>query len=135
MKIVHLESSDEVIFDLDLSIAKRSGLIKTMIEHLGEDNLNENLPLSKIKSNILGMVIEFVMHHKDSPIPDNAKEVEMTEWDKNFLKVDMETLVDLINAANFLDMKDLLGLACIQMRSLLTGTPENVQINLSKLTI
>ncbi|KAL7305566.1 hypothetical protein TKK_0002299 [Trichogramma kaykai] len=131
MEIVHLQSSDEVIFDVELSIAKRSGLIKTMIEHLGEDNLNEYLPLSKIKSNTLEMVIEFAMYHKDSPIPDNVKEVEMTEWDENFLKVDMQTLVDLINAANFLEMKDLLGLACTKMRSYLIGSPENIHIPFS----
>ncbi|KAL7300978.1 hypothetical protein TKK_0006255 [Trichogramma kaykai] len=135
MKIVHLQSSDKVIFDLEISIAKRSGLIKRMIENLGEDNLNEYLPLSKVESHILGKVIVFVMHHKDSPIPDNAKEVEMTEWDKQFLKVDIQTLVALINAADFLDMKDLLGLGCIKMRSYLKGNPEKMETAFSNLTI
>ncbi|CAB0036169.1 unnamed protein product [Trichogramma brassicae] len=124
--IIHLKSSDGVIFDLDLSIAKRSGMIKTMIESLGEDYLDEALPLIKIKSNVLKKVIEFATHYKNTPIKEDGESRQITEWDKNFLKLDMPILVELVNAANFLDMEDLLHLACRKMRSLINGSPENI---------
>ncbi|CAB0036168.1 unnamed protein product [Trichogramma brassicae] len=109
--IIHLKSSDGVIFDLDLSIAKRSGMIKTMIESLGEDYLDEALPLIKIKSNVLKKVIEFATHYKNTPIKEDGESRQITEWDKNFLKIDLETLLDLTDIANYLDMKDLLDYA------------------------
>ncbi|KAL7303532.1 hypothetical protein TKK_0003695 [Trichogramma kaykai] len=106
--ILHLQSSDKVVFDVELAIAKRSMMIKAMIETLGEDNFDEVLPLPQIKSDILGKVIEFITHHKNDPMPNGNEKPEMTEWDEKFLKVDLDTLVGLMNAANFLDIKDLL---------------------------
>ncbi|XP_023313409.1 E3 ubiquitin ligase complex SCF subunit sconC-like, partial [Trichogramma pretiosum] len=67
--LLHLQCSDGVVLDVELAIAKRSYMIKTMIESLGEDELDEVLPLMKIKSDTLKKVIEFATHHKNDPIP------------------------------------------------------------------
>ncbi|XP_023314793.1 S-phase kinase-associated protein 1-like [Trichogramma pretiosum] len=111
--ILHLQSSDGVVFDVELAIAKRSYMVKTMIESLGEDSLDEVLPLPDIKSDILGKVIEFATHHKNDPMPNQYgknEKTRMTEWDQTFLEVDLDTLFELTRAANYLDMKDLLDL-------------------------
>ncbi|XP_023319075.1 S-phase kinase-associated protein 1-like [Trichogramma pretiosum] len=112
--ILHLQSSDGVIFDVELAIAQRSIMIKTMTESLGEDELKEVLPLPIIKSDTLKKVIEFATHHKNDPMPEEDVEkvnIRMTEWDQKFLEVDFKTLFDLIDAANYLCMTDLLELA------------------------
>ncbi|KAL7306974.1 hypothetical protein TKK_0000726 [Trichogramma kaykai] len=114
MPILHLQSCDKVVFDVELAIAKRSIMLKTMIESLGEDELDEVLPLPDIKSHILEKVIEFATHHKNDPMPkeDGTNErTRMTEWDQKFLEVDINTLFGLTLAANYLDMKDLLDLS------------------------
>ncbi|XP_014231511.1 S-phase kinase-associated protein 1-like [Trichogramma pretiosum] len=111
--ILHLQSSDGVVFDVELAIAKRSMMIRTMIESLGEDSLDEVLPLTKIKSDTLKKVIEFATHHKNDPMPKEYgtdERTRMTEWDRTFLEVDLGTLFSLARAANYLDMKDLLDL-------------------------
>ncbi|XP_023313407.1 S-phase kinase-associated protein 1-like [Trichogramma pretiosum] len=111
--ILHLQSSDEVVFDVELAIAKRSIMIKTLVESLGEDNLDEVLSLPYLKSDILGKVIEFATHHKNDPMPNEYgknEKTRMTEWDQTFLEVDLDTLFKLTLAANYLDMKDLLDL-------------------------
>ncbi|XP_023315996.1 S-phase kinase-associated protein 1-like [Trichogramma pretiosum] len=111
--ILHLQSSDGVVFDVELAIAKRSYMVKTMVESLGEEELDEVLTLKNIKSDTLEKVIEFATHHKNDPMPkgDGTDEKpQMTEWDQTFLKVDLDTLFELTLAANYLDMKDLLDL-------------------------
>ncbi|XP_023313281.1 E3 ubiquitin ligase complex SCF subunit sconC-like [Trichogramma pretiosum] len=84
-----------------------------MVESLGENELDEVLTLKNIKSDTLEKVIEFATHHKNDPMPkgDGTDEKpQMTEWDRTFLKVDLDTLFELTLAANYLDMKDLLDL-------------------------
>ncbi|XP_014230239.2 S-phase kinase-associated protein 1-like [Trichogramma pretiosum] len=88
-------------------------MVKTMIESLGDEELDEVLPLKNVKSDTLEKVIEFATHHKNDPMPkeDGTDEkTQMTEWDPTSLKVELDPLFELTLAANYLDMKDLLDL-------------------------
>merc|ERR1711918_14692 len=50
-------------------------------------------------------------------------------WDKDFVKVDDETLFNLILAANYLDIKPLLDLTCKTVADEIKGkTPEEIRI-------
>uniref|UniRef100_A0ABD2XUS2 SKP1 component POZ domain-containing protein n=1 Tax=Trichogramma kaykai TaxID=54128 RepID=A0ABD2XUS2_9HYME len=141
MSIIRLKSNDGVIFEVELAIAKRSSVIHEMLESLGDEDLEEPLVLSEVNSDILKMVIEFASHHKNDPMPDknNKQDKEknrktkrlhrriesldrISDWDKEFLKIDIDTLFDLIKAANFLNMTDLLQLACKKASTLAIGT-------------
>merc|ERR1712178_193565 len=56
-------------------------------------------------------------------------EVEKNAWDKEFVKVDDETLFNLIPAANYLDIKSLLDLTCKTVADEIKGkTPEEIRI-------
>ena len=58
-------------------------------------------------------------------LPENEK----TVWDKYFVKVDDETLFNLILAANYLDIKPLLDLTCKTVADEIKGkTPEEIRI-------
>jgi S-phase kinase-associated protein 1 len=48
-----------------------------------------------------------------------ADVVEM--WDANFIDVDQEVLFELILAANYMDIRPLLDLACAKVASMLKG--------------
>merc|ERR1712124_117921 len=90
---VKLKSKQEEIFEVEKDVACRSVTVKNMVDDTG---LDAPVPLPMVDSKILIKVIEYCKyHHKD----------EKTVWDKDFVKVDDETLFNLILAANYLDIK------------------------------
>merc|ERR1712166_1719449 len=64
-----------------------------------------------VDSKILIKVIEYCKYHHNAE-QESLPEDEKTVWDKDFVKVDDETLFNLILAANYLDSKPLLDLTC-----------------------
>ncbi|CAN1226654.1 SKP1-like protein 1A [Linum perenne] len=83
-----------------------SQTIKHMIE---DDCAGEAIPLPNVHSKILAKVIEYCKKHVETP--SNADD-SLKQWDTDFAKVDQATLFDLILAANYLNIKDLLDLTC-----------------------
>merc|ERR1712085_14714 len=57
-----------------------------------------------VDSKILIKVIEYCKYHHKAE-QESLPEDEKTVWDKDFVKVDDETLFNLILAANYLDIK------------------------------
>ena len=105
---VKLKSKQEEIFEVEKEVACRSVTVKNMIEDTG---LDTPVPLPMVDSKILIKVIEYCKyHHKGES--DSLPEDEKNVWDKDFVKVDDETLFNLILAANYLDIKSLLDLTC-----------------------
>jgi S-phase kinase-associated protein 1 len=49
-------------FDVALSVAKMSELVKTMIDEDQDDDEAQDIPLPNVKSSILAKVIEFEQH-------------------------------------------------------------------------
>merc|ERR1712039_284691 len=146
MPNIKLRSSDEDIIEVDIEVAKMSRTIRTMMENLGIDeseDVEEELPLLKVDSVILKKVLEWATHHKDDPQPTPEEEEEedflileqeqritirITEWDRRFLQVDQPTLFDIIQAANYLDIKVLLDVATITLADLIKGkTSKEIQ--------
>lgn len=134
MPNIKLKSSDGEIFTVDLEVAKLSVTIKTMIEDLGYEDDEEEVPVSNVNSAILRKVLEWAEHHKDDPpIPDDNENVEkrtddIPSWDVDFLKVDQGTLFDLILAANYLDIKGLLDMSCKMVANMIKGkTPDEIR--------
>ena len=96
------------------------------------------MPLTTIKSKVLAKVIEFMAHHVDKKLPEiekplkSANLAELTPaldpWDIEFVGCDQEMLFELILAANFMDIKPLLDLACAKVASMIKGkTPEDIR--------
>jgi len=161
MPNIKLRSSDEEIIEVDIKVAKMSRTIRTMMENLGiglwheDDDLEQVLPLLEVVSAILKKVLEWAAHHKDDAhnldnlSPEGEDEVLFmepefrgslftTEWDKRwFLQVDHPTLLDIMQAANYLDIIVLLDVASGQLSDrlftntfadLMKGkTPEEIQ--------
>ncbi|KAL9889489.1 S-phase kinase-associated protein 1-like [Glossina fuscipes fuscipes] len=128
MPNIQLQSSDNEIFNTDAQVAKCSGTIKTMLEDCGmESGDNVIVPLPNVNSEILRQVIIWANYHKDDPQPtedDEDKEKQSDDislWDAEFLKVDQDTLFELILAANYLDIKGLLDIACKTVANMIKG--------------
>ena len=123
MSIIKLQSSEGEIFPIDVEIAKKSNFIRTMLSDLGEE---ATVPLPNVTTDILKKVIEWCIVHKDDPEPDEdsveyweRRTDKITGWDVDFFKIDQATLFELIQAANYLDIKGLVDEACKEVAYLI----------------
>jgi S-phase kinase-associated protein 1 len=128
-KRVKLKSSDDEMFEVDEAVAFESQAVKNMIEDTGID---APIPLPNVSSKILAKVIEYCKYHVDNQKASEDKpatpEDEIKVWDADFVKVDQATLFDLILAANYLNIKNLLDLTCQTVADMIKGkTPEEIR--------
>jgi len=72
---------------------------------------------------LIAQVLEYCEHHRGEPLPtadeadadeDPKLTTDIGEWDQKFITVDQEMLLEIILAANYLDIKPLL---CVSDRS------------------
>ena len=123
---VKLKSKQEEVFEVEKEVACRSVTVKNMVDDT--ETLNAPVPLPMVDSKILIKVIEYCKYHhkaESESLPEDEKNV----WDKDFVKVDDETLFNLILAANYLDIKSLLDLTCKTVADEIKGkTPEEIRV-------
>ena len=67
-RTVHLVSQEGESFDVPLSVAKMSELVRTMIDEDQDDEEAQEIPLPNVKSSTLAKVIEFAKHYKSDPM-------------------------------------------------------------------
>ena len=122
-------------FQVAVEVAKKSETIKNLIEDIGVDD--GKIPLPNVTSKILAKVIEYCNWHHENPtaVPEDNKDEDepcrtddIIEWDLEFCKVDQPTLFELVLAANYLDIKELLDLTCKTIANMIKGkTPEEIR--------
>ncbi|KAL3539094.1 hypothetical protein ACH5RR_002460 [Cinchona calisaya] len=126
-KRIVLKSSDGDTFEVEEAVALQSRIIKHVIQ---ENDADISIPLPKVTSKILAMVIEYCKKHvealKSSDV-DKSSDEDLKTFDADFVKVDSDTLFDLIKAANYLNIKSLLDLTCQTVADMIKGkTPEEI---------
>ncbi|KAJ4776507.1 Skp1 [Rhynchospora pubera] len=95
---VSLKSSDGEVFDVDLAVAKKSGTIARWLESEEEEKDPDGfIPIQNVEKEV-----EYGFKSKS----------DLDLFDENFMEVDQKTIFDLIQAANYLDIKGLLDLCC-----------------------
>ncbi|KAL4633550.1 hypothetical protein ACB092_04G131000 [Castanea dentata] len=122
-KKITLRSSDGEAFEVEEKVVTESQTIKHMIE----DDYSE-IPLPNVTSNILTLVIEYCKKHVEAGNPETSyfsgnekSDDPLAAWDAEFVKVDQNTLFDLILAANYLNIKGLLDLTCKTVADMMRG--------------
>ncbi|KAK7252983.1 hypothetical protein RIF29_37329 [Crotalaria pallida] len=126
-KKITLRSSDGEVFEVEEAVAIESQTIKHMIE---DDCAANGIPIPNVTGKILAKVIEYCKKHVDAAAAseDKPTDVELKNWDTDFVKVDQATLFDLILAANYLNIKSLLDLTCQTVADMIKGkTPEEIR--------
>jgi len=134
-KMITLRSSDNVEFEVEAAVAMESQTIRRMIEDNCADN---SIPIPNINSKLLSIVIEYCTKHvhttklEDAAAPAPANTAisgeDLKKWDAELVKIDHATLIDLIEAANFLEIKGLLDLTCQAMADMIKGkSPEEIR--------
>ena len=121
-KILILISQEGEKEEISEKAANRSKLIQIMRE-INPDCIE--IPLS-LKINILKKIKEFLEHYENEdpieierPLPSNDFKLYVNEWDYNYTDVDIHTIMDLIVAANYMDIKELLELWSAKFASIM----------------
>ncbi|XP_057526311.1 SKP1-like protein 1 [Amaranthus tricolor] len=101
---LRIKSSEGDIWEVEHSVALQMGAYNRLIN----DNV---LDLPNVNRDILLKVIEYCKMHAGDCHPDGHK-----IWDQDFVKnVSVDTLFDLIKAANDMDIRSLIDLTCQTM--------------------
>ena len=74
-----------------------------------ENDCTDPVPLPNLTGSILKMVIDWAIHYKE--VTKNMGKYEIDIWDRKFFNLDPNTMYDLILAANYLDIKDLMDVS------------------------
>ena len=110
VNMVRLESSDGKIFEVEEAVASQSGFLKRVIGDFGTKN---PIPLTTISSQVLEKLIEYCRYHHMHDKNDNDRMLIFGRFDFHFLTaLNRQTLFELTEAANFLDIKVLRDHAC-----------------------
>lgn len=135
MPSLKLKASDDKVFEVDLEIAKCSETIKTMLQSLGEDNIeDEVISLPHVHSEILKKIIQWATYHKDdppqseTPMHGDLRTNDISAWDADFLDCDQDTLYELLLACNYLNIRGLMQITCKTVANLIKGkTAEEIR--------
>ncbi|OEL14234.1 SKP1-like protein 11 [Dichanthelium oligosanthes] len=145
--MITLISSDNERFEVPEAAANLSQTVRHMIEDGCTDG---GIPLPNVTSNILAKVLEYCNKHapasaeatagtsSSDAAPASAEgeaaesssaaaaasataSKDLESFDKAFIDVDQATLYDLLLAANYLDVKGLLNIACQKVADMIKG--------------
>ena len=111
-----LKSKDGKLFEVEEKILKGSEFLAKLINDFPNDN--EELNIAEVDSKILSKIIDYLKHYETEkpkeipkPLPSPDLKPLLSEWDYNFITpIPLDQTIDLINAANYLNIGDLVNL-------------------------
>lgn len=120
---VKLLSKDGKEFKINRKSAELSVLLKNTLQDMSSD---EAIPLMEVDDKSLERVIEYLNKFKGEAPPEIEKPLKSTvlkevtdEWSAAFVEgLELELLVDLTVAANFMEIQPLLDLTCARLASM-----------------
>lgn len=136
--MIKLQSNEGDIIEVPHKLAKCFGTISNLLEMYDIKNGEVVVPLPNITTAILKKLLVYAEHHKDDTVlPEPVIDInnfaepitdDISPFDVDFLKVDQQTLFDIILAANYLDCSRLLESACKTVAIIIKGkTPDLIQ--------
>mmetsp|Transcript_34456 Transcript_34456/g.135562 ORF Transcript_34456/g.135562 Transcript_34456/m.135562 type:complete len:165 (-) Transcript_34456:193-687(-) len=108
-RIVKMVSQDQEEFEVEYGVATMSTLISNVLQDVSEETTT--VPIPNVNAQVLAKVIEYCRYHYEAKRLDQSEE-DIERWNKDFMKVDNKTLFNILIAASFLDIADLLDLGC-----------------------
>ncbi|KAJ4895686.1 SKP1-like protein 4 [Raphanus sativus] len=129
-KMITLKSSDDESFEVDEAVVLQSPCLTNVVEDCDD-------PVYKIKEvtgKILAKVIEYCKNHvavvnsADSSSSSSGDDA-LKKWDAEFIKeMDLSTVYDLLMAANYLNIKGLIDLACQRVADEIAACKDHKEI-------
>jgi S-phase kinase-associated protein 1 len=117
-------------------VAELSLLLKNMFSDL-PGNEKEATKIPNVNTAVLLKIVEWCKRHRNDPpvstdideADDSRKKaIEIPEEDVKYFQVDQEMLFEIIMAANYLDIKNLLNQGCKTVANMIKGkSPEEIR--------
>ena len=119
--LVKIKSKDGDEFLLEVKSLELSKVLKD----LNNDFPDKEIPLKEVDTKTLKKIIEYLKHYtnekpKEIPKPLSSHDLKplLPEFDYNFISsLTLQDCVDLVNAANYLDISGLCDLVCARLAS------------------
>ena len=133
-----LKSDDNQIFEIETESLKLSAFLSNLILDFPDE---DEIPINGVNGKYLKLIVDFLNHYKTEeikeipkPLPTGDLSLYIPQWDYNYINnLSLEETIELLNAAQILDINDLINLASAKIGSeMLNGTVEEV---LDKFTI
>ncbi|CAL8126162.1 unnamed protein product [Orchesella dallaii] len=130
MPKIKLISNDKQEFIVDTNVVIVSTTIANMLGSLGvedrEEGDLEEVPLANVKGSTLKKILEWAEHDMVSEPNMNGARArgrdKISEWEATFMDGwDIITLIDVISAANYLDMKPFFDVTSLKAANMLAG--------------
>ncbi|KAG8474251.1 hypothetical protein CXB51_033708 [Gossypium anomalum] len=116
---IKLRTSDQKVFEVEEAVAVQSQTIKYFYENGCPGSV---IHVHSVSGDILSKILDYCKKHVNSAAgKEDISPEELYEWDANFVKVDQNTLFDLILAANCLKIESLLDLTCQTVANMIKG--------------
>ena len=127
-QIVKFKTSEGHEFTVPVRLVIHSVTIKGMLDEEGFD-YDEFIPLDKITKETFEKVLVYLEHIEagnavpviEKPVCSSDMKDVTTQFYADFVNLENDPLQDLIMAANWLDIKDLVALCCAKMGSMIRG--------------
>lgn len=134
-RYIYLITDEGDKFNVNLKSALMSELVKTMFDPELPEDEEQEFTIPNIKTEILVKIIDFITYYQENPMTEIEKPLKssnmneiVSEWYVNFVNVEQDILFEILNAANFMDIKPLLDLCCATVASMIKGkTPEEIR--------
>lgn len=134
--MVTLVPSEGENITVPLKVANVSKLFKTMNEDVDDDEDEiEVIPVPNVTHKTLKKVLEFCeyflehgMDEIEKPLRSQIMTEIVSEWYANYIDIDNIEIFNIVSAANYLDILELLQLGCAKVASMIKGkTPEEIK--------
>ncbi|CAI9095907.1 OLC1v1031944C1 [Oldenlandia corymbosa var. corymbosa] len=123
-KMIVLNSSDGESFEVEEAVAVESQTIKHMIED-GCAAATDGIPLPNVSGTVLAKILEYcngrfnISSSSEPPHEEKLKKA-LKSFDSEFVKgMGHKTLLELAEAANYLDLQSLLGLTSVTLADMI----------------
>ncbi len=120
METIILRTIDNNLISIDINIIKYSNTIKNMIDCINSDEQIVHLYNDNCTSEIIQIIktfLEYIHSHQNElnelkHFNKTLGNSHLNQWLLDFINIENKMLINIINASDYLDIKDLLDFGC-----------------------
>lgn len=120
MSFVDLRSEEGDVISFPKEIQEYSQFVKNMIDDCGFEDEESSIPINNIKTRTLEKIKIWVEHRRETAQPVD-KDYDLPEWEDHFLEPDQAVLLEIVLAADFLQIQELVDITCKKVYSMSKG--------------
>jgi len=138
LTLVSMEETNPQKFVINKKAAEMCKLVRSILE--GDPSATE-IPIKKVKGEILASIVEYLKHHNGKIPAEIAKPIRSVKmdkivedkWDADFINnMSKKMIFQVILGANYMDVPSLLHLGCAKIATLIKGkSPDEIKQILS----